>query len=61
MLLLWLAAAVVLPSAAAPAAAAEPGAGEAAALIGLAAAMGAPHGLLASWDTSIEAKGSLCG
>lgn len=38
----------------------QPGALEGAALIKLAGAMGAPPALLASWNATLAAKGSLC-
>lgn len=40
---------------------AEPGEGEAAALMEVAAAMGAPSDLLASWSETLASEGSLCG
>lgn len=40
---------------------AEPGEGEALALIDLAAAMGATPGLLADWNVTMANEGSLCG
>ena len=43
-----------------PANCTQPGAVEGAALIKLAAAMGAPPALLASWNATLAADGSLC-
>lgn len=48
------------PSAASTAEPAEPGEGEAAVLIELAAAMGVPPDVLASWSEALVSEGSLC-
>ncbi len=48
-------------AAAPPAAETEASEGEEAALMGLAAAMGAPPALLASWNETVTTSGSLCG